>query len=260
MENKRLSIFKIGGNVINDFSTLNDFLTHFATFQGYKILVHGGGIRASEMLRKTGVTPKMIDGRRVTDKETLEIVTMVYAGLINKNIVATLQDFDCNALGLSGADANIVMSCKRPIKKVDYGFVGDVEQVDSDILKYLLDGGLTPVCCALTHDKSGQILNTNADTIAASLAAALSKYYQVDLWYLFEKQGVMRDVNDLNSLIEHIDSGVYEKLRDEGIISDGMLPKMENCYNALQSGVVKVKIAHPHILKNPIQKHTTLVL
>lgn len=255
-----INIFKIGGNIINNAEALHDFLTHFAQFTGVKILVHGGGVKASEVLAQMGITPKMVGGRRITDAPSLEVITMVYGGLLNKNIVAGLQARGCNALGLSGADGNTIIAHKRPVKAIDYGFAGDVDYTNPKTIKHLVAGGLTPVFCALTHDQKGQILNTNADTIAASIATGLAKDHEVALWYLFEKQGVMRNRNDENSVIEQIDHQEYQRLKAADIIAAGMIPKMENCFNALQAGVAKVKIAHANALKDPKQTHTTLSL
>jgi len=256
----KLKIIKIGGNIINDKNNLSSFLTDFSQIEGYKILVHGGGKKATEMAKSLNLQPKMIGGRRITDEANLEIVTMVYAGLLNKNIIAQLQKYNCNAIGLSGADANCIKAHKRIVKDIDYGFAGDVNRVNNDIIKVFLDHHLTPVFCAITHDKNGQLLNTNADTIASEIAKAMSGNYQVELVYCFEKNGVMMDVDDDNSVIEKINKEKYQQLKQENIIAEGMLPKLENCFHALQNGVEKVIIGNPSIVKNKNQKFTTLSL
>lgn len=259
MKNK-LTIIKIGGNIINDENNLIAFLSDFSQIQGNKILVHGGGKRATELANTLGLEPKMKGGRRITDAANLEIVTMVYAGLINKNITAQLQKLDCNAIGLSGTDANCIKAHKRIVREIDYGFAGDVDEVSNDTIKVFLDHHLTPVFCAITHDKKGQILNTNADTIASEIAKAMSRNFQVELVYCFEKNGVMMNIDDDNSVIEKIDKEKYQQLKQENVIAEGMLPKMENCFHALQNGVEKVLIGNPSIIKNMNQKFTTLTL
>ena len=222
MSKSILHIVKIGGNVINDSDQLRSFLANFAQLEGFKILVHGGGKKATALANKLGLAPKMVNGRRITDKDNLEVVTMVYAGLINKNIVAQLQMNNCNAIGLSGADGNTIEAHKRIIKDVDYGFAGDIDAVNHSTVKLLLENKITPVFCAITHDKKGQLLNTNADTIASEVASNLSKDYQTILIYCFEKDGVLKDVYDDNSVIENIDLKKYEELKRDHIISDGM--------------------------------------
>lgn len=260
MDKQKLHIVKIGGNIINDAQTLSTFLSDFAQLDGYKILVHGGGKRATELANSIGLEPKMINGRRITDEANLEIVTMVYAGLLNKNIVAQLQQNNCNALGLSGADVNSIHAHKRIVKDIDYGFAGDIDAVNHQAIDVFVKNEMIPVFCAISHDKNGQLLNTNADTIASEIAIAMSQLYDVSLVYTFEKNGVLRSIEDDSSVIENINSQSYEELKKEGIIADGMLPKMLNCFNALQRGVSEVKIANPTILNNPNQSHTTLVL
>ncbi len=257
---QKLKIIKIGGNVINDKDALSSFLADFSKIKEAKILVHGGGKRASEMISELGLKPKMVNGRRVTDESTLEIVIMVYAGLLNKNITAELQKNNCNAIGLSGVDANTILAHKRIIKDVDYGFAGDVDAVNSDIIKVLVDNELTPIFCAITHDKNGQLLNTNADTIAAELAKGMSNYFVVELIYCFEKLGVLADVNNEETLIEKIDFISLSFLKKENIIAEGMLPKIDNCFDALQSGVAKVIIGKPEVIIDNNLKHTTLTL
>ena len=257
---KQLSIVKIGGNVINSSEELDSFLCDFDKLDGLKILVHGGGRKATEMADSLGLKPKMIGGRRVTDEANLEVVTMIYAGLINKNIVAKLQAKACNALGLSGADANVIKAYKRIVKEIDYGFAGDIDEVENKTITLFLNGGITPVFSAITHNGQGQLLNTNADTIAAELAKGLSNDFEVELVYCFEKNGVLQHVNNDDSVIEQINMEAYEKLKNERVIGEGMLPKMENCFDALQNGVYKVHIGKPELISDKHIKHTTLML
>ena len=257
---KKLKIIKIGGNVINNKDALSSFLANFSKIEEAKILVHGGGKRATEMISELGLKPKMVNGRRVTDDATLEIVTMVYAGLLNKNITAQLQQKNCNAIGLSGVDANTILAHKRIVKDIDYGFAGDVDAVNSDVIKLLVENNLTPVFCAITHDKNGQLLNTNADTIAAELAKGMSTYFEVELIYCFEKLGVLANVDNDATLIEKIDFKMLSSLKKTNVISNGMLPKIDNCFDALQNGVTKVIIGKPEIIGDKNLKHTTLVL
>lgn len=257
---EELQIVKIGGNVINNQDQLDSFLKDFSSLKGKKILVHGGGKKATEVADSMGLEPKMIGGRRITDSANLEVVTMVYAGLLNKSIVAQLQQFDCNAIGLTGADGNTIKAHKRIVKEIDYGFAGDVDEVDSQTIDLIVKAELIPVFCAITHDKKGQLLNTNADTIAAELSKGLSSAYDVSLIYCFEKNGVLKNLDDDESVIEHIDQTKYQSLKEQGIIADGMLPKLENCFTALQSGVGKVHIGLPSIIADKRKKHTTLVL
>ena len=260
MEKQQLYIIKIGGNIINNSKLLNSFLKDFSALEGLKILVHGGGKKATELANSIGLKPKMINGRRVTDQANLEIVTMVYAGLLNKNITSQLQQNNCNAIGLSGADANCILAHKRIVKEIDYGFAGDIDSVSSNNISVFLENGMTPVFCAITHDKNGQLLNTNADTIASEVAIGMSNKYNVSLIYTFEMNGVLRSIKDKNSVIENINSESYEQLKQEGVIADGMLPKMHNCFNALQKGVSKVIIGNPTVINNQNQPFTTLTL
>jgi len=257
---QKLKIVKIGGNVINDQDALSSFLTDFSKIKEPKILVHGGGKKASEMMSGLGLKPKMLHGRRVTDIATLEIVTMVYAGLLNKNITAQLQKNNCNAIGLSGVDANTILAHKRIVKDIDYGFAGDVDQVNAGTIKIFIDNNLTPIFCAITHDKNGQLLNTNADTIAAEIAKGMSEDFEVELIYCFEKLGVLADVDNDATLIEKIDFILLNFLKKSNVISEGMLPKIDNCFDALQNGVAKVIIGKPEVISNKNLKHTTLVL
>jgi len=261
MENRKpLSIIKIGGNIIDDASELSQFLSDFSKIQGHKILVHGGGKSATRTAKSIGLIPQMIDGRRITDANMLEVVVMVYAGQINKNIVAQLQANDTNAIGFSGADGNLIQSEKRNHPIIDYGFVGDVQKVNTPLLQTLISSGIVPVFCAITHDKKGQLLNTNADTIASELAIALSEVFEVTLNYCFEKAGVLTDVEDENSVIQQINSVLYSKLKEEGAIHSGMIPKLDNCFNSLSKGVQKIKIGHHRMLQNKAALHTTITL
>ena len=206
-----LKIIKIGGNIIDDDKALNDFLAGFAILLGPKLLVHGGGKLATKLANQMNVEVKMTNGRRITDTDTLDIITMVYAGKINKNIVAKLQALNCNSIGFTGADGNSIVSVKRPVQEVDFGFVGDIEKVNTKILNELLNNEVTPVFCAITHDGKGQLLNTNADTIASELAIVFANQYKTELYYCFEKKGVLEDLNDGNSVIENINTKSYKK-------------------------------------------------
>ncbi|MDZ7690593.1 MAG: acetylglutamate kinase [Balneolaceae bacterium] len=242
-----LQVIKIGGKVIADDALLDEFLTDFGELEGHKILVHGGGNIASQFSQRMGVDVKMVEGRRVTDADSLEVAIMTYAGLINKKLVAHLQSRGCNALGLSGADLNAIKAFKRQDEEIDYGFVGDVDDDSVNVsgLTQLLNLNISPVFCALTHDGSGQLFNTNADTLAAVLAHSLSKNFEVTLTFCFEKQGVLEDVEDESSVIPEIDRDLYTELKQDGTIHEGMLPKMENAFKALSKGVRRVTIKHP---------------
>lgn len=253
-----LKIIKIGGNIIDDDKALNDFLAGFATLPGPKLLVHGGGKLATKLADKMNVEVKMTNGRRITDADTLDIITMVYAGKINKNIVAKLQALNCNSIGFSGADGNSIVSVKRPVKEVDFGFVGDIEKVNTKTLNVLLNNQVTPVFCAITHNGKGQLFNTNADTIASELAIGFANQYKTELYYFFEKKGVLQDLNDDNSVIENINTKSYKKFIDEGIIADGMLPKLNNCFHAIENNVSKVCIGNPTMLFQTNSKFTTI--
>lgn len=257
---EKLSIIKIGGNIIEDEASLNTFLQLFANLEGYKILAHGGGKRATFIASKLGITSKLIDGRRITDADTLDVITMVYGGLVNKNIVAKLQALKVDALGLTGADINSIQSIKRPIQKIDYGFVGDVKQIASNSIDKLIQANFTPVFCAITHDKKGQLLNTNADTIASTIAAGMSELYETSIYYCFELNGVLQNFNDKESVIKNINSESYKELLAKGIISDGMIPKIDNCFDALQNGVQKVCIGNTAMLTKENNNFTTITL
>lgn len=240
----KLKVIKIGGHVTEDQSALPAFLKIFSEIKGKKILVHGGGKQATVMANQLGIRQQLINGRRVTDAETLKLVTMTYAGYINKHIVAALQALNCNAIGLCGADANIIPATKRPVRNnIDYGFVGDInEQLPLSPWELFLNHWLTPVISAITHDQKGQLLNTNADTIANEIARSLSEKYEVSLFYLFEKPGVLYDKNDENSVLKTINEQYYRILRHKKIISEGMIPKLENAFSALHKGVHTIKI------------------
>ncbi len=257
---EQLSIVKIGGNVIEDVAALQSFLEHFSKLEGKKILVHGGGKRATHVASKLGIASNMVNGRRITDADTLEVITMVYGGLVNKNIVAKLQGLQVDAIGLTGADINSIYSEKRPVKDIDYGFVGDVKRVNHKSINKLIEADFTPVFCAITHDKNGQLFNTNADTIASELAIGLSELYNVELYFCFEKNGVLKSVADDNSVIEYMDYGTYEQLKHQGAFHDGMLPKLANSFHAIASGVSRVFIGNPTVISNKNQKFTTLYL
>ena len=240
---EKLTIVKVGGAVVEDELQLSQLLKDFSAIEGRKVLVHGGGRKATKMAERLGIETKMVEGRRITDADMLEVVTMVYGGLVNKNLVAKLQANGVNALGLTGADANAIRSHKRPLKNgVDYGFVGDVDQADGEMLGRLIEAGITPVMAPLTHDGEGHILNTNADTIASETAKALANLYEVTLIFSFEKKGVLRNPDDDDSVIATITHADFERYKADGTISGGMLPKIENALSAVDAGVSKVII------------------
>lgn len=258
---EQLFVIKIGGNVIDDEKNLTGFLSNFAAIKGKKILIHGGGKIATKIGDKLGIASQYSNGRRITDAETIDVVTMVYGGLVNKKIVAKLQALQCNAIGLTGADANIIPATKRPVTKegIDFGFVGDVVASQLSIAKFqlFLTNGLTPIVAPLTHDGKGQMLNTNADTIASSLAVALSATYNVRLIYCFEKKGVLENVDDENSAIPLITKDIYQQLKEGNKLFDGILPKIDNAFAAIDSGVKEVLIGHAdNLLQNVTEKTT----
>lgn len=257
---QKLSIIKIGGNIIEDRESLSQFLNLFSKLKGHKVLVHGGGKRATEYGKKLGIETKMVDGRRITNAQSLDVAVMVYAGLVNKNIVAGLQAYNCNAIGLSGADANTITAIKRPVKTIDYGFVGDVEVVNTKSISQLISADLVPVFCALTHDGMGQLLNTNADTIASEVAIAMSQIFDTSLYYCFEKKGVLRNILDEYSVIKNIDQKSYQKLKQQNIVAEGMLPKLENCFHALNKDVQRVCIGDISMLEPEAKLFTTITL
>lgn len=256
----KLKIVKIGGNLIDDQASLDKALKDFASIDGSKILVHGGGKLATEMSRKLGLEPKMVGGRRITTAEDLEVVTMVYAGLLNKKIVSNLQSLECNALGLTGADANCIVSEKRPVVEIDFGFAGDVKKINAQIIDGFLIQGLTPVFCAITHDQSGQLLNTNADTIASMLASSMSSYYETELDFCFEKKGVLQDVDDSDSVISVLSTELYNQLVEENRVHSGMLPKLQMGFDALKNNVSSVIIGDAGIINGTEKLCTKLVL
>ena len=238
----KLTVIKVGGKIVEEENSLQKLLNDFAAIEGPKVLVHGGGRSATKIATQLGIESKMVNGRRITDAEMLRVVTMVYGGLVNKNIVAGLQARGINAIGLTGADMNVILSDIRPVKDIDYGFVGDVKQVDGERLAALIQSGIIPVMAPLTHDGKGNILNTNADTIAGETAKGLAPYFDVTLIYCFEKKGVLRDETDDNSLIADINRKQFAELVEQGVIQGGMIPKLENAFQAIDSGVKEVII------------------
>lgn len=249
---EKLTLIKVGGKIVEEPDTLQQLLRDFSSIEGHKVLVHGGGRSATKIASQLGIESQMVNGRRITDAEMLKVVTMVYGGLVNKNIVAGLQALQVNALGLTGADMNIMRSDKRPVKDVDYGFVGDVKEVNADVLASLIQQGIVPVLAPLTHDKQGHMLNTNADTIAGEAAKALAKYFNVTLMFCFEKKGVLLNEDDDESVIPEIDRASFQKYVAEGIIQGGMIPKLENAFQAIDAGVKEVIITQA----SEIHKHT----
>ena len=248
---EKLTLIKVGGKIVEEEATLQALLSDFAAIEGRKVLVHGGGRSATKLAARLGIESQMVNGRRITDAETLKIVTMVYGGLVNKNIVARLQACGVNALGLTGADMDVIRSVKRPVKDVDYGFVGDVERADATLLGDLIAKGVVPVMAPLTHDGCGNMLNTNADTIAGETAKALAQLFDVTLVYCFEKRGVLRDENDDDSVIPQITRADFEQLVADGVVQGGMIPKLENAFEALRAGVSQVIITQASAINTP---------
>ena len=246
----KLTIIKVGGKIVEEPETLAALLRDFAAIDGFKLLVHGGGRSATKIAAQLGIETQMIDGRRVTDQQMLEVVTMVYGGLVNKTIVARLQALGIDALGMTGADMNILRSDRRPVKTVDYGFVGDVKEVNSQALATLIRAGVVPVIAPLTHDGNGSMLNTNADTMAGETAKGLANDFDVQLVYCFEKAGVLRDENDDDSVIGLVDRDIYTQLRNDGIVVGGMIPKLDNAFEAIDAGVSEVIITKASSLDN----------
>ena len=242
MKKEKLTVIKVGGKIVEEEATLNQLLADFSAIEGYKVLVHGGGRSATKLASQLGIESQMVNGRRITDAETLKVVTMVYGGLVNKNIVAGLQAKGVNAMGLTGADMNVIRSVKRPVKDVDYGFVGDVEKVNAELLGNLIRQGVVPVMAPLTHDGQGSMLNTNADTIAGETANALAELFDVTLVFCFEKKGVLSDENDDDSVIPVITPELFKEYVEKGIIQGGMIPKLENSFSAIEAGVSQVVI------------------
>jgi acetylglutamate kinase len=252
---EKLFVIKIGGNVIDDAVQLDSFLTHFSKIDHKKILVHGGGKIATSIGNRLNIPSNYIDGRRITDDETIDLVTMVYGGLVNKKIVAKLQAKHCNALGVTGADANLLPAKKRPVNEIDFGWVGDLndQDIDAKNWKLFLENDLTPVVAALTHDCNGHVLNTNADTIASVIAVNLSSYYDVKLVFCFEKNGVLLDLEDENSVIDKVNSENYLSLKKSNKIFAGILPKIDNAFNAINKGVNEVIIGNSSRLSSLIK-------
>lgn len=239
---EKLTIIKVGGKIVEEADTLQQLLHSFSQVEGKKLLVHGGGRSATKLAERLGIESRMVDGRRITDIETLQVVTMVYGGLVNKNIVAGLQAIGVNALGLTGADMNLIRSEKRPVKDIDYGYVGDVKEVNAQLLGTLIAQGIVPILAPLTHDKKGNLLNTNADTIAGETAKALAPMFDVSLVYCFEKRGVLMDENDDDSVIPHVNEDDFKRLVQQGVIQGGMIPKLQNAFASLDAGVKEVVI------------------
>ncbi len=239
-----LTLVKVGGKVVEEAASLHDFLARFSKLEGLKALVHGGGRSATAMASRLGLEAKMVDGRRITDQAMLKVVTMVYGGLVNKNIVAALQAMGINAIGLTGADLNYMQSVKRPVTEIDYGFVGDVTGVRTREINLLIDQGVVPVLAPLTHDCKGQLLNTNADTIAAEAAIAFSRDYETELVFCFEKPGVLLDADDDNSVASTLTHAEFKRLQAEGAIHSGMIPKLDNSFDAIRRGVSRIRITN----------------
>ena len=244
----KLTIVKVGGKIVEEPDSLKQLLHDFSQIEGYKVLVHGGGRSATAVAERMGIESKMVNGRRITDLEMLKVVTMVYGGLVNKQIVAGLQALGVNGLGLSGCDLNYMRSVKRPVTDIDYGYVGDVKEVNAGILVDLISKGVVPVLAPLTHDNSGNLLNTNADTIACEAAKALSTYFDVTLMYCFDKKGVLLNENDDNSIILKLTPSLFKQYVSENIIQGGMIPKLENSFDALKAGVRKVLITRADLI------------
>ncbi|MBR4066954.1 MAG: acetylglutamate kinase [Bacteroidaceae bacterium] len=253
----RITVIKVGGKIAEESESLGNLLDRFTQIEGRKVLIHGGGRSATRIAERLGIESRMVDGRRITDSDTLQVVTMVYGGLVNKNIVAQLQARGVNALGLTGADCNIIKAHKRPVANIDYGFVGDVEHADGNMLSNLIEQGITPIVAPLTHDGKGNLLNTNADTMAAETAKALAAHYNVTLIYCFELPGVMRDPDDAGSLISTITHDNYRTLLADGTVSGGMIPKIDNAFNAIENGVKEVIITRADAIDG---KHGTHII
>lgn len=261
MTNKQLlSVIKIGGDIADNPNLLTSFYENVKQVCGPKIIIHGGGNKASVLQQELGIPAKKIDGRRITDAATLEVVTMVYAGLLNKKLVAGLQAIGVQAVGLSGADGDVIRATQREVKEIDYGFVGDIERVNVSFLKDLISGGKIPVFCAITHNGEGQLLNTNADTLASAIAVAISTLYNTQLFYCFTKAGVLENVHDPDSLVERLDKAHYQQLKDDNMIIDGMIPKLDTAFEALDNGVFSVLVGNVAMLGDSTIKHTTVCL
>ncbi len=255
---QKLTIVKVGGKVVEEPASLQALLKDFARLPGNKMLVHGGGRSATRLSEQLGIKANMYEGRRITDQATLEVVTMVYAGLVNKNIVAALQALNINALGFSGADLNLIKAVKRPVSTIDYGFVGDVVSVQTEVAAGLIAQGVVPVVSPITHDGLGQLLNTNADTIAAELAMAMTSDFEVHVVYCFEKPGVLFDADDDNSVINILDYNLFKEYQSTGVISEGMIPKLDNGFSALRRKVKTVRITNTQGITTDSGTHLTL--
>ncbi|TDM00511.1 MAG: acetylglutamate kinase [Flavobacteriaceae bacterium] len=253
-----LHVFKIGGGILDDPKELDLFLKDFSNFASPKILIHGGGKGANKQLEALGIKPLMVEGRRITDKNTLEIVTQIYAGGLNKLLVAKLQSLETDALGLSGADANVILCEKRSPEPIDYGFVGDVQSINKQRIHQFLQMQLTPVFCAITHDKKGQLLNTNADTVASRIALAMADLYQVELHFCFDQNGVLLDINDPSSVVEKITPDIYQSLKESGQVFKGMIPKLDNAFEVISGGVEMVILEHSKNINSPIKTRICL--
>lgn len=251
---KSLKIYKVGGQILNDLKLLDQFLIDFSLIKGYKILVHGGGAHANILLSKLGITPKMINGRRITDIQTLDVLVSLYAGLINKKLVVKLQKLGCNTLGLSGCDGNSIKGNKRLFQDVDFGYVGDVisKSINVNFVKLIILNNIIPVFCAIIHDGNGVLLNTNADTIAGTLAQALAVNFNVQLYYCFDKIGVLKDINDDKSFLPIINKKIFYSLLEKKLIHSGMIPKLENAFLVLEKGVKNVFLQHPKNINSEI--------
>ena len=249
MKEQVLKVVKIGGKLIEDNTRFQQFLGDFSALQGPKILVHGGGNLASEIALKLGYKTTMIQGRRITDADSLKVIIMTYGGLINKNIVANLQALNCNSIGLCGADGQSILSRKREVREVDYGFVGDIEEINTGFISSFLEQGITPVFSAISCTRRGELLNTNGDSVAAEIAAAMSGKYRTKLYYCFEKKGVLANAADDDSVIERMDKTKYKELLDKNAINEGMLPKLHNCFEALENGVSAIFLGNASLLQ-----------
>lgn len=257
---EKLTIVKVGGGILENQPQLNALVRNFAQIKGKKILVHGGGKTATQVAERLGVETQMIDGRRLTSTEMLEVVLMVYGGLVNKKVVAQLQAQNCQAIGITGADANTILAEKRPVGEIDYGWVGDVKSINIPVFENLLNQGLVPVIAPLTHDGQGNLYNTNADTMASVIAGALGKTYQVSLWYCFEKPGVLKNAHDDSSVIEKLYYSLFQTYQQSGIITDGMIPKLDNGFYALKQGAHEVIIGAAEALAQERFTGTKLTL
>ena len=258
MKKQILKIVKIGGKLIENEASLSAFLHDFSQLEGPKILVHGGGKMATELSDRLGFKTNMVDGRRITDADAMDVITMVYAGLINKKIVAKLQGLKSNAVGLCGADGKSIISKKRVVKEIDFGFVGDVEEINTTFISSILENDITPVFSAISYSNEGELFNTNADSVAAEIAIAFSETYQTELYFCFEKNGVLMDPSDDASVIDLLDTKTYQSLLNDKIISEGMLPKLHNCYYALENSVFEVYLGGPNLLQDGTQ-HTKII-